>query len=312
MEQSELMSGPKGLSVPLDVNFFDHPKVLEAGEKATMLYVQALCLAKRTLSDGFVSDAQIKRFGLSGVAARAHTLRQVGLFRRDDEQGGWWIHDFLEWNRSRAEQEAIVAKRKQAGRKGGRPPNQVGNQSALQDGNQDAKQAGNPEEKRSEEKRSEVENTTTTTGETQDPPSTGRGGGVDFDDDSATGASAIARRAHTVMRYPAAPGPKLTEAAATALGRGWTSEQILAVAAEAADRPDVASPAGWWAKKITEARPPRPEPDPDGATPIEPIRPLTLSRPHPFDCPGGCDDDGLVDTGSGLAQCTGQPIEATA
>lgn len=122
------MTARRGLSVFLDVNFYDHPKVVAAGERADRLYTEALCLAKRTWSDGFVTEAQVRKMGLPDWQERAAVLVTVGLFTRDDGRVGWWIHDFLEHNRSRSEQEAISAKRADAGRKGGRPRNQVAEQ----------------------------------------------------------------------------------------------------------------------------------------------------------------------------------------
>ncbi len=233
-----MSGGPKSLSVFLDVSFYDHPKVIEAGEKADRLYTQALCLAKRTRSDGFVSDEQLKRFGLTQVAARARKLADVGLFHRDDDRSGWWIHDFLEHNRSRAEQEAIIEKRRKAGSKGGRPPKANGKQVA----NQSAEQAGNPEEVEIEVEKRREENPTTATGDTQDPLGHDRGGGGGSGSPSAGEPNAAELADELVLRLgyvgdAASAGPDLIGYVDRALGRGWPSGDLLDFATEVGAMP---------------------------------------------------------------------------
>lgn len=90
--------------VPLSVDYADDPKIIAAGERAEVLYVRALCLCKRTLSDGFVADVQLARFGLSGVQSRAKRLVDAGLWARVD--GGYQIVAWLKRNKSRAQIEA--------------------------------------------------------------------------------------------------------------------------------------------------------------------------------------------------------------
>ena len=95
------------LYVKLDASYDDDPKILTAGEKAELLYVRGLCLAKRILSDGFIADVHLPRFGLSSVQARAKKLVEVGLWARDDDAGGYWIVSWLKHNTSKDEVEAI-------------------------------------------------------------------------------------------------------------------------------------------------------------------------------------------------------------
>jgi hypothetical protein len=89
------------LFLPLDVNFFDDPEILAAGEKAGWLYLHMLTLSKRTLSDGFVADAQVRKFGLTGMAARLSALAKDHLIERRD--GGWFCSAYAKRNRSAAE-----------------------------------------------------------------------------------------------------------------------------------------------------------------------------------------------------------------
>lgn len=91
------------LYVKLDTSYADDEKVILAGERAEVLYVRSLCLAKRILSDGFIADAHLPRFGLPSHAARAKKLCEVGLWRRDDAAGGYWIVSWLKHNPSARE-----------------------------------------------------------------------------------------------------------------------------------------------------------------------------------------------------------------
>ena len=93
------------LYVKLDASYDDDPKILMAGEKAEVLYLRGLCLAKRILSDGFIADVHLPRFGLSSVQARAKKLVEVGLWDRVD--GGYLIRAWLKHNSSKDEVEAI-------------------------------------------------------------------------------------------------------------------------------------------------------------------------------------------------------------
>lgn len=220
------MTSRNGLSVFLDVNFYDNPKVVAAGERADRLYTQALCLVKRTWSDGFVSDAQIAKMGLSGWRKRAAKLEEVGLFHRDDNRTGWWIHDFLDVNRSRAQQDEIVAKRAAAGRKGGRPKT---NQVAKQVANQSVKQDENPVVICSDLFCSDLFSSAT-----PQPPAT---------PDQPNGELAAAAVADSLIQhlgyFDQTPGPDLIRYTARALDRGWTQTDLEDAAVEvAAMNPD--------------------------------------------------------------------------
>ena len=113
--------------VPLIVDYADDPKMIEAGEKAEVLFIRALCLMKRLRTDGFVADSQLPRLGLSGVDKRADALCRVGLWEQVD--GGFLCVSFLNHNKSRAEIDALSEQRAAAGRQGGRPTKANGKQT---------------------------------------------------------------------------------------------------------------------------------------------------------------------------------------
>ena len=106
------------LYVKLEVDYPDNARMIAAGEKAELLYIRALCLAKRTLSDGFIDARQIPRFGLPGWQARARKLVEVGLWTSVDQ--GYLIAGWADRNKSAEEIAAESVKRAESGRLGGR------------------------------------------------------------------------------------------------------------------------------------------------------------------------------------------------
>lgn len=100
--------------VRLDDVFPEHPKVLGLSDAAFRVHVHGLCYSNRYLTDGFVPDAV--RPGAKAV----RDLIAAGLWNAIE--GGWLIHDYLEYNEPRA---AVLAERQAAKerRSGQRPPN---------------------------------------------------------------------------------------------------------------------------------------------------------------------------------------------
>ena len=90
--------------VKLDDGFADHPKVLNAGPTAAWLYIEGLCYAARYLTDGAILDSSLGGLGqLTRGRARklADRLVEVGLWEKNG--AGYSIHDYLEYNPSRAQ-----------------------------------------------------------------------------------------------------------------------------------------------------------------------------------------------------------------
>lgn len=116
------------LHVPLAADYADDDKIIEAGEKAELLYVRGIAFCKRNWqTDGFISDGQLERVvaaGLPGAKSRAQRLCAVGLWERveDDLLGngrGYRVTAWLKHNPSRAEIEEkrrADTQRKKAGR----------------------------------------------------------------------------------------------------------------------------------------------------------------------------------------------------
>jgi hypothetical protein len=108
------------LYVPLDTDYWRNPRMMTVGPNAELLYVRALCFAKETLSDGYLSAGQVRLFA-DGVSRkwRVHADKLVGAGLWEATDDGRRITGFLERNRSRAEVEVLSETRAEAGRVGG-------------------------------------------------------------------------------------------------------------------------------------------------------------------------------------------------
>lgn len=99
--------------VRLDDQFTDHPKLAAVGPVAGWVYVSGLCYAARYLTDGFVPETIALRFAGSSPEL-IENLVECSLW--DRVNGGYQIHDFLEYNppasRVKAEREAAKARMK--------------------------------------------------------------------------------------------------------------------------------------------------------------------------------------------------------
>lgn len=104
--------------VKIDDQFPDHPKVVAAGPLASWMYVCGLSYCARFLTDGFIPAAQIRRLAdVDGATQLAETLVRVGLW--EHAEGGYQVHDYLEYQPSKEKALATKEARAEAGAKGG-------------------------------------------------------------------------------------------------------------------------------------------------------------------------------------------------
>lgn len=92
-----------GSYAPLSAHYYKDDDIADAGEKAELLYVRGLAFSADVLRDGFISDTQLARFvgvGMRDAKARAERLVAVGLWIRDDDEGGYWVKSWSKWNQS--------------------------------------------------------------------------------------------------------------------------------------------------------------------------------------------------------------------
>lgn len=112
--------------VRLDDQFPNHPKVDKAGPAAAWLHVCALCHSSATLTDGFISTERLPRLAdLKQAEKLARRLVDAGMWVA--VEGGWQIHDYLDFQPSAAkvlEQRAQAAARKSKSRNKSREESQ--------------------------------------------------------------------------------------------------------------------------------------------------------------------------------------------
>ncbi|OMC00334.1 hypothetical protein A5733_04280 [Mycobacterium sp. NS-7484] len=88
----------------VDDSFYDHPKVLEAGTAAIGLWTLAGAYCARHLTDGVISDRQIRAIG--GTRKQAAKLVEVGLWTCDEASANarrYFFNDWSEYQPSRAD-----------------------------------------------------------------------------------------------------------------------------------------------------------------------------------------------------------------
>ncbi|HET7398973.1 MAG TPA: hypothetical protein VFJ94_10670 [Intrasporangium sp.] len=111
----------------------EHPKIEALSDRAFRHLITLWCYCSRNLTDGFISERTWKRITNPRTARE---LIEVGLVTdatsssyspvtmgRDHSvttARGYWMHDYLDHQRSRAEVEDLTEKRRSAGRKGGK------------------------------------------------------------------------------------------------------------------------------------------------------------------------------------------------
>ena len=108
--------------VNLDDGFPSHPKVIRLSDSAFRLHVAGICYCNKHRTDGVI-DADMAPLLVPRYRAKTLTeLLDRGLWER--HVGVYKIHDYLDWNRSKAEieveRERLRKVRSDAGKKGAR------------------------------------------------------------------------------------------------------------------------------------------------------------------------------------------------
>jgi len=115
--------------VRIDDEFGDCPKVVKAGPLAAILQIRAACYASKHLSDGYVPSSlvptllhgfdrlRIGRTPALNIDWPAYMI-DAGLWEATD--GGFIIHDYLDYNPTKTEVLGRRAQRQASGQAGGR------------------------------------------------------------------------------------------------------------------------------------------------------------------------------------------------
>jgi hypothetical protein len=99
----------------LDTGWHAHPKILQLGLAAMGLHAWSISYCDATRSDGFIPTGAWP--ALPGVGAACKTLVVAGMWERCD--GGFQLHDYLDYNRSRAQISELGAAMRANGQAGG-------------------------------------------------------------------------------------------------------------------------------------------------------------------------------------------------
>lgn len=86
-----------------DDGYTDSPKIVEAGVFAELLDMRGIIYSAKHETDGLITHSALKLISrdIPRPLEKVHALEQVGRWF-PNEGGGWWIHDYLEYNPSKA------------------------------------------------------------------------------------------------------------------------------------------------------------------------------------------------------------------
>ncbi len=99
----------------LDDGFAEHPKVLSVSVQARWAYISAICYTSRRLTDGVIPRSVLSALSISPKLVSE--LVNASLW--DNHGDDFMIHDYLEYNSTKAEIEERRRVRSEAGHRGG-------------------------------------------------------------------------------------------------------------------------------------------------------------------------------------------------
>lgn len=96
--------------IRLDHGMPENPKVVGLNDSAFRLYIETICWCSRQETDGAIPAALIKRLGSTKAV---NELARAGLL--DTTDGGYIVHDYLDFQRSATEIQAFRDAKGKAG-----------------------------------------------------------------------------------------------------------------------------------------------------------------------------------------------------
>jgi hypothetical protein len=112
--------------IALDDNIEDHPKFVELSNDAFALWVRCIGYCRRNLTDGYIPEAAAvararsrnPRRAISELVTRSRSAASSSPLWAA-VPGGYLVHDYLDWNPSRADVEAKREQKRAAAKLGG-------------------------------------------------------------------------------------------------------------------------------------------------------------------------------------------------
>ncbi|MDD4986778.1 MAG: hypothetical protein PHQ43_13580, partial [Dehalococcoidales bacterium] len=106
----------------IDDDLITNPKIMSVGAEAKLLYMFSIIHCSKNLTDGFVTEKVgpvLARYaGITDYPTARDELLDIGLW--ETAEGGYNVHDYLEYNYSRDEVQALREERAKAGSIGGK------------------------------------------------------------------------------------------------------------------------------------------------------------------------------------------------
>lgn len=134
-----------GLWLPLEVNFMEDDRIVEAGEKAAWLYLSMCLASKRLGTDGMLTSRQVERLHVAGWSQRLSVLLRLHLIE-DIGADLWGIPAWLGHNDPQVKIEQL--RERDRARKSGKVPSGIRPESAptpsVEKSREEKRRTGNP------------------------------------------------------------------------------------------------------------------------------------------------------------------------
>lgn len=107
--------------VKIDDQFSEHPKVMQAGPLASWLYIRSLCYTAKYLTDGFIPQSSAEQLAMFAGSSPELLEKLVECSLWERTNGGYQIHDYLDYNPTGAQvkaERAAAAERQRQKRDG--------------------------------------------------------------------------------------------------------------------------------------------------------------------------------------------------
>lgn len=104
--------------IRLDDDVPTHPKMVGRSDRAFAAWVRGVCWCSHHLTDGFMPGPVVSQLiAPRNTRITVQELVEAGLWEQRD--GGYLVHDFLEYQTSAAQVEEARQQKSEAGRRGG-------------------------------------------------------------------------------------------------------------------------------------------------------------------------------------------------